>query len=209
MSLVLFDFDGTLTTRDTIWPFASFLCKESGRSGGTRLSILLSLLMLKFRLVSNHSFKERLLRLLVRGEAEPSIAERTEKFHQMRLNSLLNQPVVRALLKHAAAGDDVYLVSSNFDFFLRPLQQRWKLKGIFATETEVAGGHFTGRISGRACDGEEKLARVVAFFGERTARGAEAYGDSRGDSFLLGFVKTGHWVGPHNANRTARSLRPA
>jgi len=209
MGLVFCDFDGTLTVRDTIWPFASFLCHETARPAAVRASLLLCLLELKLRLISNHLFKERFLRLLVRDESEKSIAEFVGRFHKTRLESILNFAMVSALAEHAAAGDDVYLVSSNFDFFLKPLERRWNLKGIFATQAEAVDGRFTGRIRGRACHGKEKLGRVVASLGERRTREAVAYGDSRSDSNLLHFVKVGHWVGSRTGVNVARSLRPA
>jgi phosphatidylglycerophosphatase C len=196
MSLVFFDFDGTLTTKDTVWPFASFLSANAGRRRGDLASILLLLLKLKLHLTSNHVFKEQFMRRLVQGESESRIESLTKHFHETQLEPILNRAVIRSLLGHIERGDDVYLVSSNFDFFLRPLQERWKVKGIFATQSEVREGHFTGRILGQACDGKEKLDRVIACFGERRTREAVAYGDSQSDLFLLDFVRTKHWVGP-------------
>ena len=209
MSLVFFDFDGTLTTRDTVWPFASFLWANCGRRRGARASILLSLMKLKLHLTSNHGFKVQFMRRLVQGESQRGIEGLTACFHETRLEPILNRAVVRSLLDHVEQGDEVYLVSSNFDFFLRPLQERWKVQGIFATHTEVLDGQFTGRIQGQACDGKEKLERVVACFGERRTRQAIAYGDSRSDSFLLDYVKTGHWVGQRRNPGVVRSLSQA
>ena len=209
MSLVFFDFDGTLTTKDTIWPFATFLWANCGRRRGARASIFLSLMKLKLHLTSNHVFKEQFMRRLVQGESKKGIESLTERFHETQLEPILNRAVVRLLLEHVEQGDDVYLVSSNFDFFLRPLQERWNVKGIFATQTEVRDGYFAGRILGRACDGKEKLDRVIACFGERRTREAVAYADSRSDCFLLEYVKTGHWVGPRRNPGVMRSLSQA
>jgi len=203
MRLVFFDFDGTLTTCDTIRPLASFLCSSLGGSGRSRVSVDLSLLLLKLRMTSNHTFKQEFLRELLKGRSAACVRELVQRFHATYLEAVWNRPVLQSLLNHAAAGDDVWLVSSNFDFFLQPLQERWNLRGILATETEVRDGGFTGRILGRACDGREKLSRVVATFGERRAREAVAYGDSRSDSYLLQFVKTGHWVRPRRGSAAA------
>jgi phosphatidylglycerophosphatase C len=206
VKLALFDFDGTLTTRDTIWPLA--ICLSEGQRKGYLKRFLLgvALLKLKLGLISNHSFKERFLRLLVEGESEERIKAVAQSFHRTQLDRILNRNVLQRLLSHTAVDDDVYLVSSNFDFFLRPLQQEWNVRGIFATDTEVLDGKFTGRILGRACDGKEKLDRVLACLGERRTREAIAYGDSRSDSFLLDYVKTGHWVGPRRNLSGIRSL---
>lgn len=209
MSLVLFDFDGTLTTRDTIWPFASFLWANGRRRRGARASVFLSLIKLRLHVSSNHLLKEQFMRRLVQGESEKEIRGLAERFHETHLEPILNRTVIRSLLEHVERGDDVYLVSSNFDFFLKPLQERWNATGILATRTEVREGHFTGRILGQACDGREKLDRVISYFGEYRTREAIAYGDSRSDSFLLDFVKTGHWIRSRDSRSVARSLRPA
>jgi len=206
MSLVFFDFDGTLTTKDTIWPFASFLWTNCRRRRGARTSMFLSLMKLKLRLTSNHVFKQQFMSQLVQGESQGRIESLTARFHETHLEPILNRAMIRLLLEHVEHGDDVYLVSSNFDFFLRPLQERWNVKGIIATQTEVRDGHFTGHILGLACDGKEKLDRVINCFGERRTREAVAYGDSQSDSFLLEFVMTGHWVGLRRNPRVVRSL---
>jgi len=208
MSLVFFDFDGTLTTSDTIWPFASLLCGNGGRHA-SRHSVLCSLLTLKLRLTSNHQFKEQLLQKLVQGQPETFIRKQTDEFHASQLEPVLNHSVVRSLLDHVDQGDQVYLVSSNFDFFLEPLLCRWRLKGIFATQAEVRYGYFTGRIVGRACDGEEKLDRVRSHFDERSIREAVAYGDSRGDAALLASVGTAHWIGQRLRFDFPRIVPPA
>lgn len=194
MGLALFDFDGTLTTSDTIWPLSCLLSDMRPRPVLLRAVQLCSLLELKAGLRSNQSFKERMARLLLVGASEQQVAQICAGFHEVHLQKLLNREVFRMLVGHLATGDDVYLVSSNFDFFLRPLQQKWGLKGILATRTEVVDGKYTGRILGPACDGAEKLERVINTFGEASTRDAVAYGDSRSDSFLLDFVKTAHWV---------------
>ena len=94
--------------------------------------------------------------------------------------------------------DEIYIVSSNFDFLLKPLQKRWNLAGIIATRTEVLNGIFTGRLVGNACHGKEKVARVIECFGPTITKEAVAYGDSASDAFLLDSVKDGYSVKPNN-----------
>lgn len=190
MSVALFDFDGTLTTRDTIWPFALFLSRAGRDRTSKRLRLAFSLLKLKFRLISNHSFKQEYAQTLLQGEDVARLESLARRFLQEQLEPILNRQVFQSLQQHVAAGDAVYLVSSNFDFFLQPLAEQWKLLGIFATQAEVAQGKFTGRITGLSCDGPEKLARAIACLGERQVRAAVAYGDSAGDEPLLRAVKT-------------------
>jgi phosphatidylglycerophosphatase C len=194
MSLAFFDFDGTLTKRDSIVPFGLCLAraKLNKRSGTANLALLM--FCLKSRMLSNHQFKERFCRSFLTGESEKEIDDLSRMFTVRYLEGILNTPVVEALHGHQQKGDEVYLVSSNFTFLLRPLHQTWNSCGVIATDLEIKAGRFTGKISGRTCHGREKLSRVLAVFGSERVREATAYGDSRSDRHLLAFVKTAVWV---------------
>jgi phosphatidylglycerophosphatase C len=194
--LVLFDFDCTLTIRDTIWPFTTFLLKQNQRGYTVRLAALCLSGLLKFHVIPNEYFKRGLAALLVRGRSAQEMDLVAERFHDAYLEKILNQTAVQSLAEHIAHGDEIYIVSSNFDFFLKPLQKKWNLAGIIATRTEVLNGVFTGRIVGNACHGKEKVARVIECFGLTKIKEAVAYGDSASDTFLLDSVKDGYWVKP-------------
>ena len=194
MSLVFFDFDGTLTRRDTILPFGFFLARAKPKKYLEMVHLVLLMIFLKLRILSNHEFKEKFCSSFLRGESEKEIEDLSRIFADRYLKGILNWPVVEALRNHQQRGDEVYLVSSNFTFLLRPLQQTWTSSGVIATDPEIKAGRFTGRISGRACDGPEKLSRVLARFGRERVREATAYGDSRSDRHLLSYVKKAVWV---------------
>jgi phosphatidylglycerophosphatase C len=208
--LVFFDFDGTLTRRDTLWSLGRLLAgAKSGTNGLASLARFAWLTaLLKLRLVSNHDFKERFAKLLLADEAAERIERLVERFHDRHLPPNLNSPVVHRLLHHVASGDEVYLVSSNYDFFLLPLVRRWRIAGVIASEAEVARGRFTGRLGGPACHGPEKLKRVTSQFGYARVRDAVSYGDdSKADIFLMSAVKEAYWVGKAKARHEKLDTR--
>lgn len=192
--LVLFDFDCTLTIRDTIWPFTTFLLKQSRRGYTLQLAALCLSGLLRFHLIPNEYFKKGLAALLMRGRSIQELDLIAERFHDAYLERILNRTVVESLEEHIAHSDEIYIVSSNFDFFLKPLQKKWNLAGIIATRTEVLNGVYTGRLVGNACHGKEKVARVIECFGSAMTKEAIAYGDSASDAFLLDSVKDRYWV---------------
>ncbi len=195
MGLALFDFDGTLTTRDTIWPLGAFLVEHAhARSRAKMAGLLLLLAALKGRALSNHRFKERFCALLLSGQTEAGVETLAEAFADRFVGSILNPRLVDAMYAHQHAGDDVFLLSSNFSFALKPWERRWNAAGTIATDAEVDDGRFTGHLVGRACDGREKLARAIARFGPEPLRRATAYGDSRGDRHIMDFVERAIWV---------------
>jgi phosphatidylglycerophosphatase C len=195
VSLVFFDFDGTLTTRDTVWPFGLFLAKGAdGDRSVKALRLLVLLAFLKFRVLSNDQFKRRFCDLLLRDRSEKEMHAIAEAFAASVGDTIVNRELVAALRQHQQNGDEVYILSSNFSFLLQPWQQAWGAAGVIATEAETTQGRFTGRIVGRACDGREKLSRALAVFGRERLEQATAYGDSRSDRYIMDYVKKAIWV---------------
>jgi phosphatidylglycerophosphatase C len=194
MSLAFFDFDGTLTTEDTILPLGLYLTRTKSRRYVTTARLLVLMALLKGRVISNDQFKRRFCELLLKGETSDRVDRLCRAFADQYVQGILNEPIVRRLREHCCAGDEVYIVTSNFGFVLRALAQQLPADGVIATEPDVESGRYTGRLRGSACDGAEKLSRVVLQFGQERVRAAAAYGDSRGDRPLLEFVKTAVWV---------------
>jgi phosphatidylglycerophosphatase C len=194
MTLVFVDFDGTLTKRDTILPFGFFLARKRPNQYARMARLMWLMMRLKLRTFSNHTFKEKFCGLLLKGESEVEIGALSQEFFEGYVTNSLNRSIAETIRAHQRTGDDVYLVSSNLGVLLQPLQRAWHLSGVIATEPEVRSGRFTGRLCGQACDGPEKLSRVVARFGRERVREATAYGDSRSDRHLLDVVSRAVWV---------------
>lgn len=210
MLAVFFDFDGTLTTKDSVFSFGLFLLRRQGRrlEGIAKLSLLM--VLLKLRVVPNNSFREKLAKLLVTGEEEQTVKNLAKEFLVGFLGENLNPLTFEILEKHREQGEGVYIVSSNFDFLLSPLQSMWKVAGVVATRTEVRNGVFTGKLASPSCHGQEKVDRLAALLGEAQIQSATAYGDSSGDLPMLKSVRTGYWVKSGTAPRIVqyRASRP-
>lgn len=189
MKTVLFDFDGTLTFRDTLRPFAHFLARERGRPAALA-SFYGAMVLARVRAIGNKRLKERFLTLFVKGENAASVGALVRKFHERHLESLMRPASFDALREHRRRGDRVFIVSANFDFLLEPLAASWGLAGILCTETEKAGGIFTGRIAGEACRGPVKTEKIRALFSPQEIAGMTAYGD-REDREMLALVGEG------------------
>lgn len=194
MKLVFFDFDGTLTSRDTILPLCLFLGRKRGASAPKIGRVFAALMLLKLRILSNHRFKEEFCRRLLAGETRDRVDALAGSFATEHVAAILRPRVVRILHEHRQNGDEVYIVSSNFDFVLRPLLLALNVNGVFATEAEIADGRYTGRLLRPACAGLVKLSRVIETFGADRVREAVAYGDSADDRQLLKFVATPVWI---------------
>ena len=194
MSLAFFDFDGTLTSRDTILSLGLNLAGLRPNRCQKTILMLLMFALLKSRLITNDFFKRSFCRVLLTGKSESEIATRCQQFIDQCIPPLINPSVLERLKRHVRQGDDVYLVSSNFSFMLQLLPSNWGMSGVFGTEAELEFGRFTGKLLGPVCNAQEKLRRLLERFGRDAVKEATAYGDSRGDRQLLAFVRVPRWI---------------
>lgn len=195
MKTVLFDFDCTLTNRDTLRPLAHYLATKERNYFG--LVILYFVLILaRLRILDDRKMKESFLNLFIKGKKLSSVNSTVRKFFDQNLESLLNRPVFDALVQHRNDGDKIFIVSANFDFFLEPLIQNWGIKGIICTQTHRINGVFTGQIIGKTCKGKVKAERLKTMFALPDLAGMLAYGDAD-DHEMLGLVGEAKLIDGH------------
>ena len=184
-----FDFDGTLTTRDTLLAFIRYAC-------GTPLFLLGFLLhtpllvLMKLRLYSNGKAKQRLFTWFFRGMPLETFDALCQSFARTHRH-LLRPETVRLLQQALSEGAEVLVVSASIDNWVQPF---FPTVTVLGTQIEVIDGRLTGRFLTPNCYGQEKVRRILALHPERSAYRLTAYGDSRGDCELLAFADEAHRV---------------
>ena len=208
-----FDFDGTLTTSDTLLEFIKY---AKGTSRFLMVFLMYSplLVLMKLHLFPNWKAKQLIFAHLFAGM-------RIEKFDALcRGFAEENQHLLRPkgiTLVHEAlvAGAQVFIVSASIDNWVRPFFDIRNLKGVqvLGTQIEVVDGKVTGRFKTNNCYGEEKVRRIcealttttgtsipttnaygtTSLSFDRSQYDIEAFGDSRGDKEMLAFADQGHY----------------
>lgn len=190
-----FDFDGTLTTSDTLLEFIKY---AKGRGCFLMVFLMYSplLVLMKLHLYPNWKAKQQIFAHLFAGM-------RIEKFDALcRGFAEENQHLLRPkgiTLVHEAlvAGAQVFIVSASIDNWVRPFFDIRNLKGVqvLGTQIEVEDGKLTGRFKSNNCYGKEKVHRIAEVLKsfERSEYEIEAFGDSRGDKEMLAFADKGHF----------------
>ena len=191
-----FDFDGTLTTRDTLIAFIRYACGTLRFLLGFLLHAPLLVLM-KLRLYSNGKAKQRLFTWFFRGmplEAFDALCQSFASTHR----HLLRPETVCLLQQALSEGSEVLVVSASIDNWVQPFFSSFHLQPstlhLLCTQIEVIDGRLTGRFLTPNCYGQEKVRRIVALHPDRSAYRLTAYGDSRGDRELLAFADEAHLV---------------
>ena len=187
--IFLFDFDGTLTTRDTLLAFIRF-AKGRWKLLGTLVLHLPLLLLMKLHLYPNGRMKERMFGFFFKGMREEdfdNICRAFARSHRFwlrpkgmkRINDALNE------------GAEVLIVSASIDHWVRPFFEELPEVRVISTQIEVQNGRLTGRFHGKNCYGAEKVRRVENLLNQREKYELTAYGDSRGDKELLAYADKG------------------
>ncbi len=194
--LILFDFDGTLTTKDTMIEFIKFV-KGSGKLYLGYLLLSPTLFGLKAGLVRNDLAKMRLLKHHFGGMEKASLEAHAQAFAEKVVPGLLRSKGMETLENYRQAGDRVIMVSASLDLWLTPWTESIGLE-LLSTKAEWRDGRFTGKLATPNCHGPEKVRRIKDHLAseQRSLKDyAEviAYGDSSGDKEMLELATQAHF----------------
>ncbi|HET7198212.1 MAG TPA: HAD-IB family hydrolase, partial [Burkholderiales bacterium] len=191
--VAVFDLDGTLTRRDTLFPFLRFV-------GGTRafllrLPLVLPLLAaMALGLLSRRRAKERVLGLFLRGVPREELRLRGEAFARERLPALLRPQAKARLAWHRSEGHRCVLATASLAEYAEPWARAAGFEDVCASRLDYDGaGRATGRLAGENCRGAAKLARLEALLGELSRLELHGYGDSRADRAFLARCAEAHY----------------
>lgn len=186
-----FDFDGTLTTHDTLLAFIKY---SKGLWGLVWVMLLHLpwLVLMKLKLYPNDKAKQRVFSHCFAGMPLPAFEAMCRQFAQTHQHLL--RPEGMATLRQAIAqGHSVVIVSASIDRWVAPFFAPWPEVQVVGTQVEVVADSLTGRFSSPNCYGAEKVHRLCMLFPDRTQYTLTAFGDSRGDKALLAYADEAHY----------------
>lgn len=189
-TVAAFDFDGTITRRDTLVPF---LRRAAGGVPTARallaLSVRITLSMAGAG--SRDAAKAQLLQRLLAGQPVAALEQVAESFADHLVAHSLRRETLERVESHRAAGHELVVVSASPELYVAPVARRMGFAAALGTRLEIgADGRLTGRLAGANCRGPEKVRRLKEWLGEEACT-VVAYGDSRGDRELLAFAGEG------------------
>jgi len=179
-TIAAFDFDGTVTWRDTLLPFLRFTSKPLLFAWKLLLSLPL-LLLLPLR----QSAKETLLKLFFKNQTLTSVHEQGKAYAQGPLQLQIRPSALQRLRWHQNQGHRCILISASIDAYLKPFGEALGFDEVICSRlAHDDQGCVTGTLIGANCWGPEKVRRLKEVVGPKNYT-LFAYGDSRGDKELL------------------------
>ena len=192
-TVAVFDFDGTLTTKDTLLEFIKYARGEWRFFCGFLLYSPILLLM-KIHLYPNWRAKQRIFSYFFKGMGYGQFQELGRQFAD-KIETFRREEVIDKLCEHVNNGDTVYVITASIDDWVRPWCEKNKVSGILGTKIEKdANNLITGRFLTKNCYGAEKVNRLTDVEPNRKDYTLFAYGDSRGDKEMLSFADNGIYV---------------
>ena len=179
-----FDFDGTLTCRDSLLPFLRMAVGSLRFFWGL---LILSPILAGYalHLVPNWRAKEAVLTHYLAGFTEEQLQQLGRRFASQKIPELLRPEAVQRLSWHQEQGHQTVLISASLETYLLPWAKIMGFDQATGTQLEVQNGFLTGRILGKNCYGSEKVERLKALLGDLDRYCLYVYGDSQGDREIL------------------------
>lgn len=181
--LALFDFDGTLTTRETFGAFIAFAVPRHRRMLGWLLLWPL-VVGYRLRLLSGTRVRASVVWIGFRGLGEGNVREAGLRFAQTILPGLMRAEALATMQQHQARGDTVVVVSGAFDTYLAHWCEAHGVE-LLCSRLQHANGRMTGRYAGPQCVGQEKARQVRSIHALDAYTEVHAYGDTDEDLALL------------------------
>jgi len=186
--LVAFDFDGTLTCRDS---FVDFLAWRAGSAAFAAGLVALALAFAAYGLDGDRGrLKAAVARRFLGEISRAELGEDARRFRDARFDSLMRPDALRCWRDWRAQGARLLVVTASPEALVAPFAEALGADGLIATRLAFdARDRFTGALDGANCRGPEKVARLRATLGAGV-RLAAAYGDTEGDREMLALADT-------------------
>lgn len=188
--VVVFDFDGTLITKDSLLEFIIF-SKGLWRFYIGMLLCLPILIAYALKIYSNSQAKEKIFSHYFKGMSYSDFCNKGQNF-SFKIDKFTNQSVIDLLCMHKAKGRTIYIVTASIEEWVRPWAQRNGIDKVIGTQIDQKRGMISGNFLSANCYGDEKVKRFLEIEPNRENYYLYVYGDSKGDEAM--FELANEWI---------------
>ncbi len=189
--LAIFDFDGTITKKDSFIEFIKYT--HGSFSYWLGLGVLSPILILfAMKLLRNDKAKIFMFKYFYGGWEYSRFKKAGEDFCEKKLPEMIRKTAVKKIKSHQENGERIILVTASGKEWVKPWSDKMGME-ILSTEAEVKENKITGKLSSANCYGIEKVNRIKAILQIEDYTTIYGYGDSRGDKEMLTLCQYPHY----------------
>ncbi|CAN7156281.1 HAD-IB family hydrolase [Brevundimonas sp. LjRoot202] len=182
-AIVAFDFDGTLTIRDS---FTEFLRWRAGAGGWALGLVRMAPAVATYaRDRDRGRIKAASVREFLKGVPRAQLEQDADAFAGQVWPGFMRYDALAVWKEWGAKGAHRVIVTASPETTVAPFARRLGAEALLGTPLLFDGDdRVTGAFASPNCRGEEKVRRLRAVYGE-DVRLAAAYGDTSGDTEML------------------------
>lgn len=188
--LYLFDFDGTLTYKDTMFLYLNFYNPLKYRRYYFRHIPLFALVKLK--LADAEKVKKSFISSVLKGEKKEKIEEASARFFEHYYPKIFRRNALDFINNMDRENTESYIVTASLDIWVQTFADHFKMN-LLATEAEFKNDIFTGNFKTKNCNGIEKVNRIKKAIDGKKFDKKIAFGDTSSDKPMLNFANEGHF----------------
>lgn len=181
--IAVFDFDGTITTKDTLFDFIKFYYGSASLIMGI-FSILPILIAFKLRILPNEIAKQEFLYHFFAQKKYDEFKEKCNAYKE-RINNILRPKTMEKIKYHQNEEHKVIIISASIEDWILPWAKSMNIHEVYGTKLEIIDNTITGKLASKNCRGEEKVKRLLEIYPDRANYTLYMYGDSSGDKDIL------------------------
>lgn len=193
MRLALFDLDNTLLAGDSDFEWAQFLIEQGVLDREVYAARNADFYeQYKAGSLDIHAFLDFQLKPLSRHR-RAVLDDWHVQYMREKIMPMMTRKSRELVAQHREKGDVMAIVTATNSFVAGPIAQAYGVENLIATEPEIDGGEFTGRVMGTPSFREGKITRLNAWLAQRQQTLADFsasyfYSDSLNDVPLLEIV---------------------
>ena len=182
-TIAAFDFDGTITTKDTLFDFVKF---HVGSKNFYKGLIFLSPILILYKLgfIRNDIAKQKLFTYFFKN-ISIEVFNKVSEDYIKRIQKIIRPEIINKIKWHQNQNHTVIIISASISNWIQPWVKTMDVEKVLATEIATIDDLIMGTFSTANCYGQEKVNRLFVEFPNRAEYVLYAYGDSAGDKELL------------------------
>ena len=188
--LYFFDFDGTLTYKDTMFLYLKFY--NCAKFNFQFLKHIPLFILLKLKLASAEKVKKSFISSILKGQSKTKIEEKSQQFFEKYYPEIIRENAIEFIKNIDREHTESYLVTASLDIWVKPFAEKFKMN-LLATRAEFKNEIFTGNFVGNNCNGGEKVHRIKEALQGKKFDKTIAFGDTSGDKEMLEWANESHF----------------
>jgi HAD superfamily hydrolase (TIGR01490 family) len=206
--LAVFDLDGTVTRRDTLWAYAlGFLMQQPWPTLTWRIVGLLRvvppLVAYILRVADEGQVKAAFIKATLGGNTRSDIDAWTARFVPQLLERGLFAAALQQIAVHRRQSDYLVLMSASTDLYVPAVGRALGFAEIICTGVRWDGDRLNGELTTANRRGEEKVRCFTALREQHPGLAAAAYGNTSSDLPHLRLAEQGVLVNGTSSARLA------